>query len=475
MSSILIIISIILIIPTCFLINSSYFILYIIGLLTFLLFTSCFNHVHIKNRIKKYYDIGYYNTLEKIVSTSILKVLTTNLIMIVLIFLVGYLLTNFLKIDNLWLILLVFGFSIWTIPTLDILNDYLNLYIKKINFKNIYYVINIIYFIIMVYIVFNVLNISLFSEVLLLSLGTLLSGILITIYALTIIISKNISSFKTLKEEISYDYKKEVNQIFSSNIYISITNIVKYSYLYLSIIIVYKLYLKYSPSTLQTNALTNTYFYMILIVLGILIPIINSIKKYLSNDYKIEHLYYNYIVKSGIIVLTTCFMTYPISKLLLNDNRITLGLIVLMAFVYSIYYITLKILITLKNPKKIIMYLISGLILNIIILVPMIESFYRMGYSLVYGSIFSIILSLLLSIVLGINYINKKYQFSFNTIFEKTLNIIYKSIIIVIILLVIQFIINKIFGPVIEDYVSIIIYLIIIITYLKANNYFKKS
>lgn len=484
MSSLLIILLILLIIPTSFFINSEYFIIYIISLLLYLILVSTFKHIKTNNIIKQYHDCGYLYTEEKFTTGIIIKIIEINLCIIIVIFILGLLLSSYLKLDYLWLIFISFGSSIWVAPTLNILNSYLNLYEPKPKLSILFYLINVTYFICMIFLIFNILKINEFTKILILSLGPLFSGILIILYTISIIVSKNINNQKKSKEESIYNYKKDINQILSSNIYISLIDIVKYSYLYISIILVYKSYLKYNSILIKSNIITNTYFYMIIFTGFFLIPLINTLKKHLKklndlseNDLKknIQEIYYKYIVKLFPLVIIICFASYPISILVFNDNRITLGLLVILMFVYSIYYITLKLIISFKNPKKVNKFLIVGLISNIIIIVPMIESFYRMGYSLVYGSIFSIIISLLVSIFIGVYYINKKYKLNLNKGFEKTLDIVYKSIILITILLITQYLIMKILNGIIGNVILIIFYITIIYVYIKINNYFKKS
>ena len=67
--------------------------------------------------------------------------------------------------------------------------------------------------------------------------------------------------------------------------------------------------------------------------------------------------------------------------------------------------------------------------MKLILIVPLINGFYRMGYSFIYGDILSTIIGLFASFIISIIYFNKKYKINFTKNFEKLLNIIYDNIV----------------------------------------------
>ena len=63
-----------------------------------------------------------------------------------------------------------------------------------------------------------------------------------------------------------------------------------------------------------------------------------------------------------------------------------------------------------KNNQVICISVSSGLIAKLILIIPLINSFYRMGYNLIYGDIISTIIGLLITITINYIYIKNKQR-----------------------------------------------------------------
>ena len=122
-----------------------------------------------------------------------------------------------------------------------------------------------------------------------------------------------------------------------------------------------------------------------------------------------------------------------------------------------------------KNKSLIYISLISGLIIKIITIIPLINAFYRMGYNLVYGDILSTMISMFISVIINYIYLRNQSKKS-EKYFEKILNILYDNIILAIILIIIQFIIPMNTDNYLWTLIQIFIYLIVSILYIIIKN-----
>jgi len=102
----------------------------------------------------------------------------------------------------------------------------------------------------------------------------------------------------------------------------------------------------------------------------------------------------------------------------------------------SLYEMTFK---EINNYKLGYLSLGVGILVKFILVIPLIDSFYRMGYNLVYGDIISTIVGMFISVI--INYIYLKRKDREEKCFEKILKSLYENIFLCIILVIVQFII----------------------------------
>lgn len=219
-----------------------------------------------------------------------------------------------------------------------------------------------------------------------------------------------------------------------------LNNLIKSSYLYISLIILYHLYTNKYINSNTSIILSNTFFFGIIFIY--------IIYKKLENNIKLEDIsnYDNIINKLLDLSLTICIplmiISYPLSNVIFKSNYNFIFPLIILLFFYIIYD---KVLLISKNKisnKKIYISIFTGIIIKTIIEIPLINSSYRMGYDLTLGSIISTSIGLLLSIILLSIFITKKYKIDLINCFNNILNTIYTNIIYLLILILFTLIIK---------------------------------
>lgn len=219
-------------------------------------------------------------------------------------------------------------------------------------------------------------------------------------------------------------------------------NIIKSSYIYISIIILYYILTNKYINTNTSIILSNTYFFGIILI-NILYKII---EKYI-NIVNIEITNYNNIINKVLnISLTICIplmiISYPLSKVIFTSNYNMIFPLIILLFFYIIYNTIINISIKNISNKKINISLLLGLLIKIIIEVPLINSAYRMGYDQILGSILSTSIGLITSITILTIFITKKYKINLLNNFNNILNIIYTNIIYLLLLVLLTLIVK---------------------------------
>ena len=135
------------------------------------------------------------------------------------------------------------------------------------------------------------------------------------------------------RDELKINYYLDIKRIFKTNTYISLINVIKYAYIYISIIVSYRvLTIRYNYSIIDTTEiLTHTYFYSLLLVLLIYLIykykntiILNNIKKIIENKETDKYIIISsyYIEKLSIylpVSLITILISKPIYKLIFKN------------------------------------------------------------------------------------------------------------------------------------------------------------
>lgn len=114
---------------------------------------------------------------------------------------------------------------------------------------------------------------------------------------------------------------------------------------------------------------------------------------------------------------------------------------VFVALATTMFTASVTILQLLKEYKQVFICLISGLLTNAFLNIPLLYAFNYMGFPAYYGSTLSTILGYLVCAYLALRYINKKYDVSYEDTIKKTFNIILTTLIMIIVLLGLKYII----------------------------------
>jgi len=256
--------------------------------------------------------------------------------------------------------------------------------------------------------------------------------------------------------------------------------VIKYSYLYISIIVLYFILKnRYGYNYLKvSDVINNCYFYAIglINVMLFIISYIESdrIDKIKENISKKRYEFVNlddYIIRLFKILLTVIVVFSIISDavwtfIFNNDNGYILFMFSNLGVFYIMYSIIVKLSIGNVSDKKMYIALISGLIVKVILVVPLISSLYRMGYNLLYGDMLSSLIAYLVVIILLIINNCKKCRVDFIKKFDKILNIIYYNIILCVILLLFSLVVPVKVNGRVEGLKVVIIYLFVSLIYI---------
>lgn len=430
--------------------------LYVTTLSLYNIYLSCFSHITIKDTLKK---IKYNYSKFKILKYTALSIVAVCLLFIITSILISDTINIFLSIEKTFIPYLVMSISIFTEPLIKVFLEYLESYNKpKLSNRllNTYYILEIIFLLLISILTLSVFKLPMHISISLLYTSKILSYILVIIIIFLVLSKQNIN-FDKLPEEEDINCKKETQEVLKNNSHNSVIELVKNSYYYISIIILYLvLSTRYSYNIdLIENDITFIYFFG----LSTINFIVDTIASFIKNIDKKTNII-SYILKVFQCMLTIAIIlgiTSPlVCKIIFNDssNSIYLAMLIFLSIFISLFNITFE---NIKNKKIIYTSLIVGIISKIILIVPLINSFYRMGYNLIYGDIISTIISMFISII--VNYIYLKNKNKKEKTFEKIMKILYESLLLCIILVILQFIV-----PIKSDnyFISVLIFMVYI-------------
>ncbi|MGI6329736.1 MAG: putative polysaccharide biosynthesis protein [Bacilli bacterium] len=95
----------------------------------------------------------------------------------------------------------------------------------------------------------------------------------------------------------------------------------------------------------------------------------------------------------------------------------------------------------LNEPKKMLTFLITGIMIKIIFNIPLMKAFHSYGFHAAYGAVTATILGLITASVLILITIQRKYKINYEETFNRLLDILLATFVMVFILLLLQFII----------------------------------
>ncbi len=446
---------------------------YLLSLSLYNIFTACFNHVSIKETLSKLHTD---EAKSKILKIMLLITSIVSIVFLVLSVLISDTISIFLKIDDILPIFVMMGITIIIKPLIKLLSEYL----ENISNKRIYNKLPMVYefFDHLMLLVIAIINFRLFktndiNSVAMLYLSKIVS-VFIIIYILYLIRKHAPIIRYDIATEDRISYYKEIKKIFTNNSYQSITKIVKYSYYYISIIVLYLvLKTRYSVDASELERIITFIYFYALGIIEYFIYIVKSATKKLPKDTPVtDKLYYSFkmmltiAIVFGIISPLTC-------KVVFNDPSKSIYMVMtnFLAISILLFDITYE---NIKNKKLTYVSLISSLFIKIILIVPLINSFYRMGYNLVYGDILSTIIAMLVSTVINYIYLRRQNNTK-DKYFTKILDILYDNIILAIILVLMEFIIPMDTKNYFKALGLIIVYIVISAAYIRIKNIIKNK
>ena len=432
----------------------------------FIIFSSLFSSTSIKDKINKFNNNKYYYSSNKVFKYTIIFIS----IIILMLMLISYLFSLLINIKGISLVNICMCIYLYTNVIMKIEGEYIN---NKI--INIYNIINIILVFISIILLYKVFHFDNYINICILYLINIINFIFFNIMFYIFIFRKN--KYVKKREENKINYIKEAKNCLITDKINTIFNIIKSSYIYFSIIILYFILINkynYSYDTIG-NYITSIYLYGIgviyfiyKIINNIYIDSFNELKNKIIN--RNEYNIYNFINK--IINVTISLMVLliiiskPINNILFNGSTINIILDVsYLLFFYIFYEVIININMICNKEKNVIIILLIGLAISLITSIPIINSSYRMGYNLVSGSIMSIILGITISTIIGIILIRNKLKLSLLDNFNNILNIIYSNIIYTLILVLFTFIVKVDIDKIFNSILVIIFYIFISIVF----------
>ena len=448
-----------------YIVGSKNLFLYVLSLSLYEVLTAFFHNLSFKERLTKTTDNALKNKLYKLTIVGIISISMSYLILSII---VSDVINILLNIENILLVFTFMGFSTVVSPLVKTTTEYyenINNNPKYQKIIKLYYLFDNLLLLIIALIVFRVLDIKENIAVSLLYFSKIISGG--SMISLMFLINKGKNNYTTSNKKISYYH--EIKEIFASDCHKKMIEIIKKSYYYISIIVLYLILSSrygYKGDEIA-KIITFVYFYAINIM-EYLVYIVKFINKSLPTRLNpVNRIYSNFKIMISLVIFFAIIS--PITcKLLFCDSSyaVYLAMVNILAIFVLLYDITYEIV---KNQKTIYISLIIGIISKLILVIPLINSFYRIGYNLVYGDILSTSIGMFLSIAVNYIYIvntthnEEKY-------FDKVLKILFDNIVFCIILVLVQFIIPMKTDNYLKTLGLLWLYLVFIFIILKIKS-----
>lgn len=477
------IINILFIIPLYYLTKDNNIFLYTLSLYLYLILSSMFNHIDIYSNIKNYFDNKYIYSLNTIYKYTNVSIVIINIVLSIVIGLISLLLNTLFDIRGLILVNVIMSITLFIKPILNNMISFVKVYgFNKLgdNILNIYKITNLILLIISGIICFKVLDISDYLSISFLYGCNIISFILVYLLCHLLVFSNKIKKKTFRKREERIDYKKEIIEILSRNKNTSIVKIIKYSYLYISIVVLFfilKNRYGYNYDRIS-EVINNCYFYAIGIM-NIILLIINYFQynkveeiKDNINDKMYELIKIDeYVIDLFKLLLSVVVILSIVSDSLWtilfdNGNGYVLYIFGNLGLFYIMYDNIVNIYTGSINDKRLYIILLIGMVIKLILVVPLVSSLYRMGYNLLYGDMLSSVIGYFIVIILLIFTNRNKLKVDFIHKFDKILNIIYYNIILCIILLLFSLVIPVNVDSFWDGIKVLIVYLVISFGYI---------
>ena len=437
------------------------------------IFSSCLKNISFRENFEKATNIYQKYKFFKIGGLIIMAIC---LLFSLLSVFVSDISSSILKLNNTFLPFLFMGLSLISNPLINLITDYLETTRRVktgLNLYNINYYMELILFLAFSLFSFKILKVPSEKSLALLYLPKIIS-LIITLFLFSLIIQKDkLYSKITKHNKLNNNIKLGIMKALTHNSKDTIINIIKQSYCYISIIVLYFiLHNKYYYSTdIIEKDLTFLYFYF-LIFINYLIDIFERFID--NNKFKTitNNIFYTIKILLPIIVMIS-IVSPLITKIIFNNSSKSsyLAMASIQSIFIVLYDITSK---NINNQKKLNFSLILGIAIKLIIMIPVIDSFYRMGYNLILGDILSTIIGMLCSIIINYIYANNKSPKT-EKYLDKILDIFYENIVLTIILIVLEFIVPVKTNSYFKSILILILYLFVGFGFISIKNHYEKE
>ena len=444
--------------------NRSIF-LYVLSLSVFNIFRASLSHIDITSSL---YDLRSAHDKKKLMIIVSLSLLLITLLFSLLSVCLSDICTIFLGIDDTLLIFIIMSISVISLPLVKIYSEYLEnitnrRFSKKIVF--FYHMGEEVLLLIIALLFFRIFKIKVTIAIALLYLAKVISALIIL--AILYLIDKNIT-IRGNNQAYEIDYKKEIKKIYLTRSMPSFITVVKNSYYYLSIVILYYiLTTRYAyANEIIDESITFIYLYALefinyLIYLALIVN--DKLSKKMNS---LTRIYQN--LKLILPVSIILSVISPLISLIFFGNSVYSGylvMVIILAGFILLFELTFR---EIKQHKIIILSLLIGIIVKIVLVIPLINAIYQMGYNAVMGDILSTILGMFLSIIINYIYIRKRDR-STEKYFDKILDILYANIILAIILILLEFIIPTNTNNYFKAMGLIMLYLLVSLCFIKIK------
>ena len=419
-----------------YIVGSKNLFLYVLSLSLYEILTTSFNHLSFKERLNKMDSLTEKN---KLYHVTIIGIVIISMIYLVVSIVISDVINILLGINNLLLTFIFMGLSTVVSPLVKVVTDYYENINKNTKYQkiiNIYYIFDNILLLIIGLFVFRFFNVKVNIAASLLYLSKIISGVLVILFMHSVNKGKNNRTNDL--EKIKYFY--ELKEVFVNDSHKKIIVAIKKSYYYISIIILYLILSTrygYKGDEIE-KIITFTYFYALNII-EYLVYIVKLINKNLPVKLTpLNRIYSNFKIMLSLVIFFGIISPITCKLLFYSDSyAVYLAMMNIMAIFLLLYDITYE---SVKNKNVIYVSLIIGIISKLILVIPLINSFYRMGYNLVYGDVLSTVIGMFFSIIVNYIYIVNTTH-SDEKYFDKVLKILFDNIVFCIILVLVQFII----------------------------------
>ena len=442
--------------------NSNKLFVFTLCYLFYKVLSSVYNNIDIKDSILKYKnkDSAFRN---KGYIYSIILVLIYGIFGLGISFLLSILIDKVFSIDKIAIPLMITSIVAIFKPILNITYSLLQIYNKKklaSSIHYIYYGIDSVLTII-IYLIINKMKIASYLFTSILFIPKVISLFIVISLCMMICFKKNGKNKYKLSELrwVVKDFNRSLTVVDST----------KYGYFYISFIILYIVLV--NRYGYKVDEVYNTLVIGYLGCLSLVLLFCDSIKYFTNkvcNEYSFGRKIVYLLDKCIPLVIFMIVISKYIYMFLFGNTD---GYGILMSFSLLVLFILFYDIIAieyLKIRENIGKYLLIGIVVMAITIVPLIDSFYRMGYNLINGSVIAIIIGIcitLIMLMLKIKVIDRKIV---NRYFEKFIMIIYQNIILCFILVILQLVINfnssRMFSLIV-----IVIYTGIIIGYFRIK------